>query len=62
MQAKLDAKLQPKVLPVAAASAIEASLDTATLALDVQAGRPHARINPVFSPKEPEATRSDPAA
>jgi hypothetical protein len=62
MQAKLDAKLQPKVLPVAAASAIEASLDTNTLALDVQAGRPHARINPVFSPMETEAPRSDPAA
>jgi hypothetical protein len=62
MQATFDAKQQPNALPGAALSAIEASLGAPTLALDIQAGRPHARINPVFSPKDPEAPRSDPAA
>jgi hypothetical protein len=66
MQAKLDSKLEarvpPKIVPPSAVSAIEASLDTSTVAMDLRAGRPHARISTVFSPKEAEPPRSDPAA
>jgi len=60
--AKLDAKLAPKVLPPSAVAAIEASLNASTVAVDVQSGRPHARIAPVFSPKEAEPPRIDPPA
>lgn len=62
LEPKLDAKLTPKVLPPSAVAAIEASLNASNVAVDVQSGRPHARISMVFSPKEAEAPRSDPAA
>lgn len=62
MQARLDARLAPKAAPASAVNAIEASLDASTVAVDTQAGRPHARINAVFSSKAAEAPRSDPPA
>ncbi len=58
MQAKLDGKAQT----AAAANASGAGLDAVNLAVDRVAGRPHARISMVFSPKPAEAPRSDPAA
>jgi hypothetical protein len=62
VEAKLDAKVPPKIMPPSAVSAVEASLDTSAMKLDLRAVRPRARIDPVFSPQEPEAPRSDPAA
>lgn len=57
MHAKLEASSDG-----AAADASGASLDAVAMAVDKVAGRPHARISMVFSPKEAEAPRSDPAA
>ena len=59
---KIDARLAPKILAPSAVAAIEASLDASTVAVDVQGGRPHARISTVFSPTEAEAPRSEPSA
>lgn len=58
MQAKLDAKTEGAVV----ANAPGGNLDDLAIAVDKVAGRPHARISMVFSPKETEAPRSDPAA
>ena len=58
MQAKLDAKTEG----AATANAPGGNLDDVAVAVDQVAGRPHARISMVFSPKENEAPRSDPAA
>ncbi|MGH6910796.1 MAG: M23 family metallopeptidase [Phenylobacterium sp.] len=58
MQAKLDGKSDD----AAATSASSGKLDDLAVAVDKVAGRPHARISMVFSPKETEAPRSDPAA
>ena len=58
----MQAKLEPKSEGVAAANAVSSDLDAVAIAVDKVAGRPHARISMVFSPKEAEAPRSDPAA
>jgi len=58
MQAKLDARTEG----AAAANTSSGNLDDVAVAVDKVAGRPHARISMVFSPKENEAPRSDPAA
>jgi hypothetical protein len=58
MQAKLDAQSGD----AAAATTPGGNLDAVAMAVDTVAGRPHARISMVFSPREAEAPRSDPAA
>jgi len=58
----MQAKLEPKSEGLAATNAASSDLDTVAIAVDKVAGRPHARISMVFSPKEAEAPRSDPAA
>jgi len=57
MQAKQEAKTGGAI----AARAVSGNLDDVAIAVDKVAGRPHARISMVFSPKENEAPRSDPA-
>ena len=58
MQAKSDEKTEAAT----ATNAPSGNLDDLAIAVDKVAGRPHARISMVFSPKETEAPRSDPAA
>jgi murein DD-endopeptidase MepM/ murein hydrolase activator NlpD len=58
MQAKLEARSGGP----ATADVRDDNPDAVAMAVDKVAGRPHARISMVFSPKEDEASRSDPAA
>lgn len=62
MQARLDPRSAtgPRPDSKAVAAAIEASLATPTMVVDQVAGRPHARISAVFSPKGAEAPRLGP--
>jgi hypothetical protein len=62
MLATQDAKIADAAPAPVAASAASGNLDDLGIAVDKVAGRPHARIGMVFSPKEIETPRSDPAA
>jgi hypothetical protein len=62
MLAKQEARIADAPPGAVAVSAPGGSLDDLSMAVDKVAGRPHARIGVVFSPKENQTPRSDPAA
>ena len=58
----MQAKLEARSGTTAGADVQGANLGAVAMAVDKVAGRPHARISMVSSPREDEAPRSDPAA